>query len=329
MPPVDYRDFHLSRRGDRAFRNLMVATAASLVGVIVGGISMFAVVTALTAPSPHDLPAQAARKNDTAAIAPIVTATPQPAPAESSPSAVDPSNAASTKAAEQTPPAVTPSVQPPTTPSAPTQPTASTSAPDTVPGTAAAPSRRARPDVADQTIQTTRGDRIDKRAGESKRPRAGLGDRHAPARSSAAQRPAAQTETGKRRTAAGPAATEPAPGYDGTAALPPDRTRQFFDSFGDDNYREGSAAVGPDAGAPRDSNLWQRQPRPDATGRAAKARMRHRRRSDDVNVSDRAPPPSGRGRIIVPAQPGNSDDRGTTDFLGQMGDQWSEPTWHH
>jgi hypothetical protein len=370
MPPVDYRDFQRSRRSDRAFRNLMVATAASLVGVIVGGVSMFAVVSALTAPSPHDQQAQAGPR-DTAAIAPIVTAVPQAASAESSPSAADPPGSASTKAREQTPPPVTQSVQPQT--AAPTQSTASTGASESTGAsqTAAAPphaqgvaprqalktwpdalsraphraaieaprlgqpkpdqstqSRTASPEVADQKVETTGSDQINKRADESKGPEAGFRDPHAGARSSAAQRSAAQSQTGKRRTATRPAATEPAPGYDNTAALPPDRTRRFFDFSSDEDFRDRGAAFGPDISPPGGWNSQRPQASPGAANRTSDPRSAHRRRPEETNLSDQAPPPSGRGRVMVPAQPGD-DDRGMTDFLGQRGDEWSEPTWHH
>src|ERR1700683_4340819 len=85
MLPGRYPDVP-PRRVDRAVRTMVLATAAALVGVIAGGVSVFAVVSALMAPPRHDL-RDAAPKDETAGApgAPVVTATLQPTPVEPAP----------------------------------------------------------------------------------------------------------------------------------------------------------------------------------------------------------------------------------------------------
>lgn len=79
MPPDRYADFRPRRRFNRAFRVMVLATAAALVGVIAGGVSVFAVVSALMAPTPHDGRINAANGGETTApgVA-VIAATPQP-----------------------------------------------------------------------------------------------------------------------------------------------------------------------------------------------------------------------------------------------------------
>lgn len=84
MPLANYPDFHPSGRLDRAIRTVWLASVAALIGLIVGGVSVFAVVSALTTgPSRRDLPADAAKGSETTAVKrPAPVATPRPVQTE-------------------------------------------------------------------------------------------------------------------------------------------------------------------------------------------------------------------------------------------------------
>ncbi len=80
MAPANH-DFHPSGRLDRAIRTVLVAAIAALIGVIAGGASVFAIVSALTSPARHDMSADAALRQshtDPAPAAAVRTMVPVP-----------------------------------------------------------------------------------------------------------------------------------------------------------------------------------------------------------------------------------------------------------
>ncbi len=92
MAPANNPGFRPSGRLDRAIRTVLVAAFAALIGLIAGGASVFAIVSALTSPPRHDISADAALQQSTTAPsvpapaqAPPPVSSQKPSPAQSSP----------------------------------------------------------------------------------------------------------------------------------------------------------------------------------------------------------------------------------------------------
>lgn len=301
MLPGNYADFS-PKRGDRAVRTIVLATTAALVGVIAGGVSVFAVVSALMAPPRHDLHAAAAPKDDNAPP-PVVTATLQPTPVAPAPAsapvearpmpdlppvaqqpnswpdalsrahhASEPQPTPAQTAAPQAAPAQTVAPQP-----APVQ----TVAPQAVPVQTVAP-QTAPSAVAKGQVEMKQTNRTADRAEDTRQLPAGGGNRTArPLYDSAGQNSNGQdySAPAKRRGVVTSRTVQPAP--DNTLGASPgerdDQNHGFF-FFGHDDREQSQGmsrdfADRPDA-APRESDL--REPRASYGDRnAAKTRAAH------------------------------------------------------
>jgi hypothetical protein len=287
MLPGRYPDVP-PRRVDRAVRTMVLATAAALVGVIAGGVSVFAVVSALMAPPRHDL--RAAAPKDETAGAPVVTATLQPTPVEPAPASApvkaqpapadmppvaqqpnawpDALSRAHHAAEPQAPPPV-PTVAPQAAPAPPVMPQAPPSA------------------VAKEQVEIKQTNRTADRAADDRRLPPGVGNRAAkPLYDSATQDDNAQA---KRRGAVTSRTVQPAP--DNNAGASPweraDQNRGFF-GRDDRDLLQGMSrdfADRPDV-VPRESDL--REPRASYGDRnAAKTRaVRPQQRPGDDGDSD-------------------------------------------
>jgi hypothetical protein len=326
-----YADFRPPQRFDRAVRVMVLATGAALVGVIAGGVTVFAIVTALTAPLPRDVRADAGSAGKMAETSgPVVAAVP-PAPSEH-PVANAPTASATTPAAtpattpaprsttngpassaapvqeqvQELPPASTQRVQLPNSwPDALSRahPAETKALPDEDTRTPTAtmqivPAHAANDDAANDQDGAKPPRRTDVHAVDGTQPASGLAARAVASRSATSQRSAHNPEPAKSRTTVTSRAVEPAANE--TVYEPPaERTRSLFDFF-DDRHRQGDqdAVSQPDAAAPRG---------PDSA-RSAK--------------SGPAKP-----RIARPRRPSESDDQGWDDGFGHR-DEWVGD-WHH
>jgi hypothetical protein len=328
MSPAGYYYARPPTRFGRALRTLVLTAAAALVGVVAGGVSVFAIVAALSAPPREDTRAAAAKVGAAAATSgPVSPTISQPAPAGPS------RQQAAQQPLPQSPPAqampatqaeVTPSVDKPKPwPDALSRARHPAALDTPKPGQAAA-AESASPVPAKQQVGDDRDNRKDNRGQDNKASASSSAERAAVSPSDSAAPAAEPNEPAKRRVVVTASVRQQRSNdkfndkpNDKAAELPPNKP-QLFDFFGDQQQvREEQPTIGPGQVAPRGAT------KPRSTWR----------RQDDWAAPDQAQRALGanspRRRVIVNPAPANSDeqrvgsDGGFFGFLGPSGrDDW-------
>lgn len=306
MAPANRPDFHPSGRLDRAIRTVLIACFAALIGVIAGGASVFAIVSALTSPPRRDVSADAApRESQTGRVqtepARVVPEPPSGLAATTAPSMQTQAPAQATPPAASQAQASSPNLQTPS--SAPAAPRDQMHA--------MAPVEQPAPGTQTEEANKGGGNEINRTnshaQSDSRHSASGTEGRTLSTRPRPSARSTRNMEPEQRRDIV---TLRPEPQTNVEAAeVPRDHARPLFDFFGDANGSGGpDTANVPEASAPP----AVQRPKADSRekGEATKSHVVRRcRRNDDMEVGQ----VPQRRVIVVPARPEysyrQSDDR--------------------